>query len=647
MLPRCDSQSLRHRNFAHATMSESIKHECGIAFVRLRKPLNYFLDKYGTRLYGLNKLYLLMEKQHNRGQDGAGVASVKLNPKTGTPYIYRHRSDRQDGIRAVYEKVHEDLASAKYWDADLNETAEIKRNYPFLGELLMGHLRYATHGNSGESFCHPFIRQSNWMSKNLVMAGNFNLTNNDELVDKLISLGQHPENTSDTVTVLEKIGHFLDEEVNELYAGFRSEGKEKTEIPALIEKHLDMANVLRRSARDFDGGYAMLGLCGAGQAFVLRDPNGIRPAFWYEDDEVVIATSERPAIKTAFNVDYADIKEIPAGHALIVAKDGTPRIEEIVEPRELLQCSFERIYFSRGNDKYIYRERKDLGKLLALKVLNEVNWDLDNTVFSYIPNTAEVAFYGMMEQVDDVLNEYKRERILEGKLSPIELDNLLRTKARTEKIAVKDAKLRTFITSDNQRNDLVTHVYDTTYGVLKRDQDTLVIIDDSIVRGTTLRNSIVRILDRLHPKKIIIVSSAPQIRYPDCYGIDMSRLGEFVAFRAAIELLEETGQASVIQTVYDNCVKDRDNPTAPNHVTMIYAPFTDDEISEKISSMLRPADLNAELKIIFQSVDDLHLACPEHLGDWYFTGRYPTPGGNRVSNRSFMNFIEKSNARAY
>lgn len=634
-------------NFAYQNMSDSIKHECGIALIRLKKPLDHYRNKYGTRLYGLNKLYLLMEKQHNRGQDGAGIATVKLNAEPGHPYIYRHRSVDSNGISLIFEQVKKDLEDERYFNEGGIEPLLLTTAYPFIAELMLGHLRYATHSKNGTSFCHPFIRQSNWMNKNLVMAGNFNMTNNDELFERLIELGQHPRNRTDTVTVLEKIGHYLDVEVDTIYEDLKNQGILKVDMPDIISKRIKVEEILRNAARDFDGGYAMAGMIGHGDAFVLRDPNGIRPAFWYEDDEVVVVTSERPPIKTAFNIDYDLIQEIPPGNALIIKADNSTYLSEILPPRELKQCSFERIYFSRGTDRYIYRERKNLGKLIAPAVLDEVNHDLDNTVFSYIPNTAEVAFYGMMEQIDDYLNERKKQRILEGEISQEELSKLLAVKARTEKIAVKDAKLRTFISPDNTRNELVSHVYDTTYGVLNKYTDSLVIIDDSIVRGTTLKNSIIRILDRLHPKKIIVVSSAPQIRYPDCYGIDMSRLKDFVAFKAAIELLEEADLEHIIDDVYSLCKQDRKNPDAINHVKMIYEPFTDTQISKKISELLTPKEVNAEVTVIYQTIESLHLACPQHTGDWYFTGNYPTRGGNRVANRSFINYIDNNSDRAY
>jgi amidophosphoribosyltransferase len=628
-------------------MSEEIKHECGIALIRLKKPLDYYNENYGSSLYGLNKLYLLMEKQHNRGQDGAGMAVVKLDPKPGLPYIFRHRSIESNGITQVFAEAHKDLHESKFLDEKGQERREYMDGAPFVGELLLGHLRYATHSKSGIFYCHPFIRQNNVMSKNLVMAGNFNMTNTDELFQKLIDLGQHPRHRTDTITVMEKIGHFLDEEADILFDKFAAEGHSKNVIPELISRELSVETILKRAAKDFDGGYAMAGLIGHGDAFVLRDPNGIRPAFWYENDEVVIVTSERPPIKTAFDIDYNEIKPIKPGHALIIKKDGTVSEKQILPERELKQCTFERIYFSRGTDRDIYQERKSLGKLVTPDVLKAIDYDLENTVFSYIPNTAEVAFIGMMEAIDDYLNEHRKQKLASGKLSEAEVDKLLRQKPRMEKIAVKDAKLRTFITNDDDRMDLVSHVYDTTYGVIRSGQDNLVIIDDSIVRGTTLKKSIIRILDRLKPKKIVIVSSAPQIQFPDCYGIDMSKLKDFIAFRAAVELQRDRGNEDILREVYLKCKQSVNEADAPNYVKEIYAPFTQQEISAKIADMLRIDNMRADLEIIYQSVEGLHDACPNHRGDWYFTGNYPTRGGNRVVNRSYVNYYEGNDERAY
>jgi len=610
-------------------MSDEIKHECGIALIRLKKELSYYEDKYGSSLYGLNKLYLLMEKQHNRGQDGAGVVSLKLDAEPGVPFIFRERSDSSNAISFIFNKIHEQLLESKFIDANGLEEYTRLSGAPFMGELLLGHLRYATHSSSGMSYCHPFLRENNRMSKNLVLAGNFNLTNNDELFQKLIELGQHPLNHTDTITVMEKIGHYLDQNVDELYEKLKKDGYSGEHTQNIISKELDVATILQKSARQFDGGYVMAGLIGHGDAFVLRDPNGIRPAYWYEDDELVVVTSERPPIKTAFNVDDARIKPVKPGHALIIKKDGTVTETRILEEKEILQCSFERIYFSRGTDKDIYHERKELGRLITPAVLESINHDLKNTVFSYIPNTAEVSYIGMTEALGG------------------ELDELLALKPRIEKIAVKDAKLRTFITADNARKDLVSHVYDTTYGVVKPGTDSLVVIDDSIVRGTTLRNSILRILDRLGPKKIVIVSSAPQIRFPDCYGIDMSKLGDFIAFKAAIALHNDNGTEKLLQDIYLKCKENAGNKEAPNFVKEIYAGFTDDQISKKIGELLKSESINAEVQIIYQTVENLHKASPDHKGDWYFTGNYPTPGGNKVSNRSFINYMENRDERAY
>ncbi len=588
-----------------------------------------------------------MEKQHNRGQDGAGAAVIKLNVQPGSPYISRKRSDQSNPIPRVFTGIHDELVKSGFLKNG-EENADVIDTAPFVGELFLGHLRYGTYGREGLQFVHPFIRKNNWRSRNLVLAGNFNMTNNDALFARLVELGQHPLNRTDTVTVLERIGHTLDEENDVIYKDLKEKGVSKKEISARIATDLNVVKVLKKAAADFDGGYTIAGMIGHGDAFVLRDPNGIRPAFWYENDEIVVVTSERPPIKTAFDdLNYDDIKEIEPGSALIVRANGEVSVEQILTPGKKTSCSFERIYFSRGTDRDIYMERKELGKLITPKILKAVNYDFENTVFSFIPNTAEVACIGMMEAIHDELNNYKKEKIKAGNLDDAELDKLLSMHARSERIAVKDAKLRTFITSDAQRKDLVSHVYDTTYGVIQNYKDTLVAIDDSIVRGTTLRNSILRILDRLKPKKIIIVSSAPQIRYPDCYGIDMSKLKDFIAFRAAIELLKETGRANIIEEVYAECIKHRHDADAENFVKRIYDPFSDDEISAKIGKMLKSEAVNAEVEIIYQSVENLHKACPHNTGDWYFTGNYPTAGGRQVVNRSFINFYEGSDERAY
>lgn len=633
-------------------MSDPIKHECGIALLRLKQPLDYYLDKYGSALWGLNKMHLLMEKQHNRGQDGAGIANIKLNMQPGERYISRTRSvqknptqDIFDQINAKFKKVYDDNPE------NLKDVNFLKQNVGFTGEVFLGHLRYGTYGRNSIESCHPFLRQSNWMTRNLVVAGNFNLTNVDELFDVLVEIGQHPKEKSDTVTVMEKIGHFLDVENEEIYERYKSLGYAKTEIYARIQEELNIEKILKKASERWDGGYAMAGLMGHGSAFVLRDPSGIRPAFWYEDDEICVVASERPVIQTAFNLKVEDIHELKAGHALIIEKKGQVKEIQINEPRALAQCSFERIYFSRGSDADIYKERKALGRLIVKDVLKSIDHDYDNSVFSFIPNTAEVSFYGLIKGLEEALNADKIEQIkaLGPEAKPEALAQIIKRRARIEKIAIKDAKLRTFITQDDSRDDLVAHVYDITYGSVRRGTDNLIVIDDSIVRGTTLRQSILRILDRLGPKKIVVVSSAPQIRYPDCYGIDMAKMGDFIAFEAAIALLRETKQAHVIDEVYKAALEQVALPKeqVKNVVQRIYAPFTDAQISAKIAQMLTPAGMQAQVEIIYQSVENLHIACPGHTGDWYFTGNYPTPGGNKVVNRAFINWMEKRNVRAY
>ncbi len=632
-------------------MSDIIKHECGIALIRLLKPLSYYVEKYHTINYGLNKLYLLMEKQHNRGQDGAGAAVIKLDPYPGSHFINRVRSIQNQPIAHVFEQI--DATFNKDHKPLDNPEAEAdwhKRNSPFTGELLMGHLRYGTYGRNTDSYCHPFIRENNWMTRNLVLAGNFNMTNVDDQFNVLITLGQHPRERSDTITVMEKIGHFLDDEVQKIFDRYKDQGYSNKDITAFIVKELSVRRILSRSAKDFDGGYAMAGIFGHGDSFVLRDPNGIRPAYYYYDDEVVVVASERPCIQTTFNVPFDKIHEVRPGHALVVKKDGRVKHDLIREPGERRACSFERIYFSRGTDKEIYSERKKLGELLTPVILKAINHDFENTVFSFIPNTAEVAFYGLLKGLEDHLNEYKRQQISSNKnISPAELKHLLELRPRVEKIAVKDVKARTFITEDISREEMVSHVYDITYGSVKAGADTLVVMDDSIVRGTTLQKSILSILDRLGPKKIIIVSSAPQIRYPDCYGIDMSRMYDFIAFRALIALLKDRKQEDKIQEIYAKCKEDEHKPTAEvkNHVKELYDLVTADEISNKISEIVRPKHIFADVSIIYQTIGDLHKACPHNLGDWYFTGNYPTPGGNKVANKAFMNFVEGNNKRAY
>jgi amidophosphoribosyltransferase len=632
-------------------MSDQIKHECGIALIRLLKPLTYYQEKYGTSLYGLNKLYLLMEKQHNRGQDGAGIATIKLDMKPGNRYISRYRAMGSKAVSEIFEYVQKKFVDIQQHDPEKMKDAEwLKQNVSFTGEVLMGHLRYGTHGKNSIEACHPFLRQNNWMTRNLVISGNFNMTNVDELLEQLYELGQHPKEQADTVTVLEKIGHFLDEENQAIFDELKPKGLSNVDITHRIAEQLDVATILRRSAKTWDGGYTIQGIFGHGDAFVMRDPAGIRPAFYYYDEEVLVVASERPAIQTAFNVPLDAVKEIKPGHALIAKKNGHISEELFREPEEQRSCSFERIYFSRGSDAAIYQERKQLGRLLCPQILDAVQGDLERTVFSFIPNTAEVAFYGMVEGVHDFIHRKQREALLNrsDNISDAELERVLNLAPRVEKIALKDAKLRTFITQDADRQDMVAHVYDTTYGVIQP-ADTLVVLDDSIVRGTTLKQSILRMLDRLHPKKIIVVSSAPQIRYPDCYGIDMSRLGEFVAFEAAISLLKEQGKEGLIQEVYQECLKRKaaDRLKEENLVKAIYAPFTDAQISARIAKIVTPPAIEAEVELIYQTLDNLHTACPNHLGDWYFSGNYPTPGGNKVVNQAFMNWVEGKNQRAY
>jgi len=632
-------------------MSDAIKHECGIAMLRLLKPLEYYKEKYGSAFYGVQKMYLLMEKQHNRGQDGAGFASIKLDVKPGQRYISRVRSNHSQPILDVFAqinaRINEELAANPVY---ADNVALQKENIPYIGEVFLGHVRYGTFGKNSIESVHPFLRQNNWMHRNLIVAGNFNLTNVQELFNSLVELGQHPKELADTVTVMEKIGHFLDDEVADLYQECKQEGYTKQEASPVISDRLNVARILKRASKQWDGGYAMAGMFGHGDAFVFRDPAGIRPAYYYQDDEIAVVASERPVIQTVFNVAFDDVKELTPGSAIIIKKSGNVSVEEIIPPTVNKACSFERIYFSRGSDAEIYEERKELGRLVLPDVLKAIDSDTDNTVFSYIPNTAETSFFGMVEAANDFLNQRKNNEILEKRnvLTEETLKELLSVKIRTEKIAIKDAKLRTFITEDSSRDDLVAHVYDVTYGVIKP-QDNLVIIDDSIVRGTTLKMSIIKMMDRLNPKRIVVVSGAPQIRYPDCYGIDMAKLEGLVAFRAAHELLKERGMEHIIHSVYSKCKAQEGLPDKEvvNHVTEFYAPFTDQEISDKIAQMLTTSDIKAEVKIIFQTVENLHKACPKNLGDWYFTGDYPTPGGNRVVNRAFINFYEGNDARAY
>ncbi len=633
-------------------MSDAIKHECGIALLRLKKPLQFYSEKYGTPFYGLNKMYLMMEKEHNRGQDGAGLANIKLDPQPGKKYISRIRSNDNQPIRDVFAKVMGRFADLEKDNPQaLKNTQFLKDNFAFTGELFLGHLRYGTFGGNSIENCHPFLRQNNWMTRNLVVAGNFNLTNVDELFGLLVELGQHPKEKTDTVTVMEKIGHFLDEENQVLFDQYKALGYNNQQITELIGQHLDVQRVLSRASREFDGGYTMCGLIGHGDAFVLRDPNGIRPAYWYEDDEVCVVASERPPIQTAFNVPVESIREIEPGHAYIIKKDGRSSIKKIREPQEKLSCTFERIYFSRGNDKDVYAERQNLGRNIVPEILKKVNFDLDNTVFSFIPNTAETAFYGMIKALEDHLNDKKIEQIaqLGSSWTKEKIESIIRHRARIEKIAIKDVKLRTFITQDSARDEMVAHVYDVTHGTIKKGEDTLVVIDDSIVRGTTLKKSIIKMLDRLGPKKIIIASSAPQIRYPDCYGIDMAKLGDFIAFQAAVKLLEERGLTSVLDVVYKKCKDQEEAPKehVKNYVKEVYKPFTPEEISSKIAELVTPSDISANVEVVFQSIEGLHQACPDHRGDWYFSGNYPTPGGNKVVNKAFINYIEGKNERAY
>lgn len=632
-------------------MSDALKHECGIALVRLLKPLEYYKEKYGTAFYGVNKMYLMMEKQHNRGQDGAGLASIKLNVSPGERYISRIRSIDPQPIQDIFSQINDRINQEfKAHPEYLNDVAAQKKNIPYIGELFLGHVRYGTFGKNSVENVHPFLRQNNWMHRNLIIAGNFNMTNTNELFENLIKLGMHPKEKADTVTVMERIGHFLDDAVSKLYKKAKARGFSKQEASPYIAENLKVAKILKKASSNWDGGYAMAGLLGHGDAFVLRDPAGIRPAYYYQDEEIVVVASERPAIQTSFNVPYEEVKELEPGNAIIIKKDGKVKISEIISPLERRSCSFERIYFSRGNDAEIYQERKMLGKLVMPKVLEAIDYDTENSVFSFIPNTAETSFYGMLDAAQDELNKQKNEAIIKERKT-LTLDRLHQIQAhkiRTEKIAVKDVKLRTFITDDNSRDDLVAHVYDVTYGVVKPN-DNLVIIDDSIVRGTTLKKSILKMLDRLHPKQIVVVSSAPQIRYPDCYGIDMARLEDLVAFQAALLLHKERGTESVIEEIYRKCVEQvtLEDTEVINHVKKLYAPFSDEEISDKIAEIIGSEGIGAKVKIIFQSVDDLHKACPKNLGDWYFTGNYPTAGGNRVVNRAYINFYEGVQERAY
>jgi amidophosphoribosyltransferase len=632
-------------------MSDAIKHECGISLIRLLKPLDFYKKKYGSAFYGVNKMYLMMEKQHNRGQDGAGFASIKLDVAQGQRYMSRVRSVESQPIQDIFAQINDRINTAFKEHPECVDDAEAQKKYiPYIGEVLLGHVRYGTFGKNSIENVHPFLRQNNWMHRNLIVAGNFNMTNVDELFDNLVQLGQHPKELADTVTVMEKIGHFLDDAVAKLYKQIKKEGYNKMQASPLIAERLKVGKILKKAAKNWDGGYAMAGLLGHGDAFVLRDPSGIRPAYFFQDDEVVVVASERAAIQTVFNVKYEAVREIDPAHALIIKKSGKVTVEKILEPLERKACSFERIYFSRGSDKEIYQERKQLGKLIFPKILTAIDHDIKNTVFSYIPNTAETSFLGMVKEAQNYLNKKKEDQILAkgSGISSKELHEILDIRPRIEKVAIKDAKLRTFITQDSSRDDLVAHVYDISYGSVN-ENDNLVIIDDSIVRGTTLKNSILGILDRLAPKKIIVVSSAPQIRYPDCYGIDMAKLEDFIAFKAALELHKENKSLRLVDEIYKKC-KDQFHKTdleIINYVKEFYTPFTAEQISQKIGELLSPADIKAEVKIIYQSIENLHEACPKNLGDWYFTGNYPTPGGNKVVNRAFINFYEGKNERAY
>jgi len=631
-------------------MSDALKHECGIAHIRLLKPLEYYKKKYGTAFYGINKMYLLMEKQHNRGQDGAGFASIKFDVDPGERYISRVRSIEQQPIQDVFSKINNRINEVLENNPALKDDVSLqKKHIPYIGEVMLGHVRYGTFGKNSVESVHPFLRQNNWKHRNLILAGNFNMTNVKDLFNNLVELGQHPKEYTDTITIMEKIGHFLDAQVRKIYKDLKKEGFTKSQCSPLITERIKVGKILKKSSKDWDGGYVIAGMIGHGDSFILRDPAGIRPAFYYKDEEVIVVASERPAIQTAFNLKLDDINEVPPGNALLINKKGELTIKEILKPTERKSCSFERIYFSRGSDADIYKERKELGKLIMPTILKELNYDINNSVFSYIPNTAETSFYGMVESVDNYLINKKTKEILNNKnISEEKIIEVLSERARIEKIAIKDVKLRTFITEDSSRDDLVEHVYDITYGVIKR-TDTLVIIDDSIVRGTTLKKSILKMLDRLRPKKIIVVSSAPQIRYPDCYGIDMANLETLIAFKALLALLKDSNQYSVIDKTYKKC-KDQESLSDAeliNYVQEVYALFTADEISDKITTLLSTDVVNSDVKIIFQSIENLHKACPENLGDWYFTGNYPTNGGNRVVNNAFINFYEGNKKRAY
>jgi len=631
-------------------MSDAIKHECGIALIRLRKPLSFYQEKYGSAFYGIEKMRLLLQKQRNRGQDGAGLATIKLDPNPGEKYISRKRSVASNYLDDLFDQIWYHFSNLKEYQLDAEW---LKNNKPYMGELLLGHLRYGTHSDNSIETCHPFLRQNNWISRNLLLAGNFNLTNVDELFQELVELGQYPKEKSDTVTVLEKIGHFLDDEVQRLHTWYKPDGHSNIQINDLIYENLDIQRLLKRACKKFDGGYVMAGLIGHGDAFVIRDPAGIRPAFYYADEEIVVVASERPAIQTTMEVNFQDIREVKPGHVLIIRKNGDLQEVPFIEPREISPCSFERIYFSRGNDRDIYLERKALGRKLIPQILESVDYDFENTVFSFVPNTAETAFFGMIEGIYESLDIVKTKKIQtlinQGEVDDVALQKIMALKPRIEKLILKDAKIRTFIADSQTRGKLVSHVYDITYGLVKNGVDTLVLLDDSIVRGTTLRDSIIHIASTLKPKKIIIASTAPQIRFPDCYGIDMSKMGEFVAFKALVKLLEERNKTNLLHETYARCkeVEFSSAALAENQVSRLYESFSYQEISEKIAEIVTPPGIETEIEVIYLTISDLHDACPNHKGDWYFSGKYPTPGGGRVANRAFINYMEKKDVRAY
>ena len=632
-------------------MSDRLNHECGLALIRLLKPLEFYQKKYGSVSYGLNKLYLMLEKQHNRGQDGAGFASVKLNMKPGQRFMHRERSANQNPIQEIFKLANENLIKYTKENSKFKgDIVNLKKNVPHVSELFLGHVRYGTFGQNSKDAVHPFLRQNNWMHRNLIVAGNFNMTNNNQMFQDLVDLGQHPKEMSDTVTIMERIGHFLDDSVSRIYKRLKKEGVSKIDASPIIAERIDLQKIIKKASKDWDGGYVIGGLIGHGDAFVVRDPAGIRPAFFYKDNEVVVVASERPVIQTVFNTDFDEIKEINPGDCLIIKKSGKVFTKNVIKSNSKKSCSFERIYFSRGSDKEIYNERKKLGKLVFPQILESIDFDLENTVFSYIPNTAEVSFYGLVHEAEKYIIDLARKKILDNKskINDDSLKRILSFRPRIEKVAIKDAKLRTFITDDINRDELVKHVYDITYGSIKK-TDNLVIVDDSIVRGTTLQKSILKMLNRLTPKKIVVVSSAPQIRYPDCYGIDMAIMDDLIAFRAAISLFKKRFNLDTLKEIYKKCVQENKKKTTQirNVVKEVYNPFTDDQISKEISRMLKDKDINSVVEVVFQSIDNLHKACPNHLGDWYFSGDYPTPGGNKVVNRAFINYYEGLKVRAY